>query len=419
MNTFAKQIDRALAVKYGVEAVSIAEQGHYTAVSGEVVNISKEVGYAVQSTVSYLADDPIELSAKGSHATQIEITNETSLSAAQRHIKHGHNAVVLNFASATSPGGGFLSGARAQEEYLARSSALYECIRNNPMYQIQRDNYNPLYTDYMIYSPEIPVYRADDGGLMESPYTVAMITAAAVHASRVPVDDQSRILPIMWDRILKVLSVGLEQGHDSIVLGAWGCGAFGNDGYEIAQLFKKAISENFAGAYRCITFAIVDWSDEKRFISPFDKVFQLDNAQPDGAESDDAQPESIDLYDLKRFISAQEQDYQKALSELKRGQKETHWIWYIFPQIDGLGFSSIAQHYSIKSLEEAQAYLQHPILGPQLVECAETLLGVDGKTAGEIMGEPDDLKLRSSMTLFELAEESIRFFIATIQLSTC
>ena len=114
-------------------------------------------------------------------------------------------------------------------------------------------------------------------------------------------------------------------------------------------------------------------------------------------------------------MSAQEQDYQKALSELKNGRKETHWIWYIFPQIDGLGVSSIAQNYSIKSLEEANAYLSHPVLGPRLVECAEALCGVDGKTAREIMGSPDDLKLKSSMTLFELADESLAVFSQVLE----
>jgi len=123
----------------------------------------------------------------------------------------------------------------------------------------------------------------------------------------------------------------------------------------------------------------------------------------------------VDLFDWARFVSAQEQDYQKALSELKNGRKETHWIWYIFPQIDGLGVSSIAQNYSIKSLEEANAYLSHPVLGPRLVECAEALCGVDGKTAREIMGSPDDLKLKSSMTLFELADESLAVFSQVLE----
>jgi len=107
-----------------------------------------------------------------------------------------------------------------------------------------------------------------------------------------------------------------------------------------------------------------------------------------------------DPYDLSRFLQAQQDDYERALSEIKSGRKQTHWMWYIFPQFQGLGFSSTAQHYAIKSIDEARAYLDHPALGPRLVECAEAALGVDGKSAREIFGSPDDLKLRSCATLF-------------------
>lgn len=107
-----------------------------------------------------------------------------------------------------------------------------------------------------------------------------------------------------------------------------------------------------------------------------------------------------DPYDLRRFLEAQYSDYDQALSEIKQGQKYAHWMWYIFPQIDGLGFSPTARRYSIKSLEEARAYLGHPVLGPRLRECAEAALGVEGRSAAEIFGSPDDMKLRSCATLF-------------------
>jgi uncharacterized protein (DUF1810 family) len=107
-----------------------------------------------------------------------------------------------------------------------------------------------------------------------------------------------------------------------------------------------------------------------------------------------------DLYNLSRFLQAQEDDYEQALSEIKDGRKRSHWIWYIFPQIDGLGFSPTSKRYAIKSIEEARAYLEHPILGPRLRECAEAALGVEGRSAREIFGSPDDLKLRSCATLF-------------------
>ena len=115
--------------------------------------------------------------------------------------------------------------------------------------------------------------------------------------------------------------------------------------------------------------------------------------------SSDAQG-ADDPYDLRRFVRAQEADYPRALSEIKDGRKRTHWMWYIFPQFDGLAFSATSTHYAIKSLAEAKAYLDHPTPGPRLLGCAEAVVGVDGRSASEIFGSPDDLKLRSCATLF-------------------
>jgi uncharacterized protein (DUF1810 family) len=110
-----------------------------------------------------------------------------------------------------------------------------------------------------------------------------------------------------------------------------------------------------------------------------------------------------DPYDLNRFISAQEGVYDRVLAELRGGLKRTHWMWFIFPQIDGLGHSSTTRFYAIKSLEEARRYLAHSVLGARLVESAEAVLGVQGLSASDIFGYPDDMKLQSSMTLFALA----------------
>ena len=103
---------------------------------------------------------------------------------------------------------------------------------------------------------------------------------------------------------------------------------------------------------------------------------------------------------LNRFLEAQASDYPRALAEIKQGRKQTHWMWYIFPQLAGLGYSHTAQYYAIQDLEEARAYLNHPVLGSRLVEISQALLALEGRTAQQIMGSPDDLKLRSSMTLF-------------------
>lgn len=109
---------------------------------------------------------------------------------------------------------------------------------------------------------------------------------------------------------------------------------------------------------------------------------------------------AVDPYDLARFVEAQERDYERALSEIRRGKKRSHWMWYIFPQFDGLGFSSISQEYSIKSIAEADAFLRHPVLGPRLLEIARATLEIEGRSALEVFGSPDDMKLRSSATLF-------------------
>ena len=107
-----------------------------------------------------------------------------------------------------------------------------------------------------------------------------------------------------------------------------------------------------------------------------------------------------DPFDLKRFLDAQQEIYPIALQEIRAGRKQSHWMWFIFPQIDGLGSSPTARHYAIKSKDEAEAYLRHPVLGTRLLECAEAVLRISGHSVREIFGSPDDLKLRSSATLF-------------------
>jgi uncharacterized protein (DUF1810 family) len=117
-----------------------------------------------------------------------------------------------------------------------------------------------------------------------------------------------------------------------------------------------------------------------------------------------------DPFDLSRFTKAQERTYDSVLAELRSGEKRTHWMWYIFPQIDGLGHSATSKYYAIKSTEEAQQYLNHPVLEPRLLECAEAVLAIEGRSISEILGYPDDLKLKSSMTLFSYVAESDSVF---------
>jgi uncharacterized protein (DUF1810 family) len=106
---------------------------------------------------------------------------------------------------------------------------------------------------------------------------------------------------------------------------------------------------------------------------------------------------------LNRFVEAQRSTYERALAELRSGRKRSHWMWYVFPQLAGLGVSELSRRYAIRNAEEAKAYLDHPMLGPRLVECAAAVLEIDGRSAYEIFGSPDDLKLRSCATLFARA----------------
>ena len=125
--------------------------------------------------------------------------------------------------------------------------------------------------------------------------------------------------------------------------------------------------------------------------------------------SDDADP-----FDLRRFVDAQDRVYDTVLAELRNGAKRSHWIWFVFPQLRGLGHSPTAQHYGISSLDEARAYLAHPVLGPRLRECTRLVAAIDGRSVDQIFGWPDNLKVRSSMTLFARATDDNAEFRAVL-----
>jgi uncharacterized protein (DUF1810 family) len=123
---------------------------------------------------------------------------------------------------------------------------------------------------------------------------------------------------------------------------------------------------------------------------------------------------SADQFDLQRFVDAQEPVFDAVVAELRSGAKRSHWIWFVFPQLRGLGRSATAMHYGISSLEEARAYLAHDVLGPRLRECARLVAAIDGRSVEQIFGSPDDLKVRSSMTLFARATEDNADFLAVL-----
>jgi uncharacterized protein (TIGR02452 family) len=207
---------------------------------------------------------------------RIEVRNQSTLAAARDLVLEGLEPVALNFASAKNPGGGFLSGARAQEESLARSSGLYAAIHGQPMYDFHRQQRDPLYTSWTIYSPSVPIFRDDAGALLEVPWPCAFLTCAAVNANEARRHGRGQgneIRDAMAARIDRVLAIAALQGHRSLVLGAWGCGAFRNDPNLIAALFRDALFRTHRQRFDRVVFAVVDWSPEKRFIGPFERAF--------------------------------------------------------------------------------------------------------------------------------------------------
>jgi uncharacterized protein (TIGR02452 family) len=268
------QIDRERATQLGHETAQILERGEYQTAKGKVISIREALDHAVQHTHAYPPDAPIpDIQPTRRRRSRIEVINETTLSAAKRLVDAGQRVAALNFASATSPGGGFLGGARAQEESLARSSGLYACLKGQPMYQYHHQHRDPMYSDYALYSPDVPVFRTDAGLLLDQPYLCSFITCAAVNAKVIPAHQKTKIKAVMEQRIDRVLAIAALHEIDALILGAWGCGAFGNDSRQIAELFGKALRREAAGAFKVIVFAITDWSEERRFIGPFQRVF--------------------------------------------------------------------------------------------------------------------------------------------------
>lgn len=245
------------------------ELGLYASASRRQVDIGEEIASAVARTTHLPPDHRHTFPRTGEHATAIEVTEETSLTAARRHSEAGLRTLVLNFASPTVAGGGFLAGERAQEEYHCRSSALFACQLGGPMYAFHLQQANALRSDAMIYSPDVPVFRDDEHRMLEHPFKVAFISAAACDARDVAPLDQPKIAGAMGARIVKVLAAAQANGHDALVLGAWGCGNFANDPALIAELFRQALHGPFKGAFRQVTFAIVDTTSDQRCLNQF------------------------------------------------------------------------------------------------------------------------------------------------------
>ncbi len=182
---------------------------------------------------------------------------------------------VLNFASARNPGGGFLNGALAQEESLARSSALYKSLIQCPQYyDFHRSHRSLLYSNRTIYSPGCPVFKRDDGTLIEEPYAIDFITSPAPNAgaiARNQPQDLEKISEVLYDRASKILSLAVFQGCEALVLGAWGCGVFKNDPSIVSKIFANLLFSDrlFKGRFQQILFSVLDSTKKENTISAF------------------------------------------------------------------------------------------------------------------------------------------------------
>src|SRR5215475_8215404 len=270
-------LNRNQRAQMAQETVRIIGQGYYLSPTGRRVDIGSAVVASAAGTLEFPPDHVVTLphDLHGRHTTEIVVENETTLAAARRLIAD-HRTIALNFASARNPGGGFLSGSEAQEESLARSSSLHACLDGRSMYPFHQRHGDALYTDYVIYSPSVVVFRDDDGKLLETPVTCSFVTAPAPNAGAVLQRDPTRgdeLRRALQSRISKVLSVAAAQGYEAIILGAWGCGVFKNDPRDVAAQFRKALTGDFAGVFRLVHFAVLDHSSGGMIIAPFEQAF--------------------------------------------------------------------------------------------------------------------------------------------------
>ncbi|RJS25057.1 TIGR02452 family protein [Corallococcus sp. H22C18031201] len=248
----------------GEETVRIARRGTYVALSGQEVSIRDAVSHAVQGTRLYRPGDfeSLALPVAPGGGMRIEVTPEKTGEAARRLVEmEGARVLALNFASARNPGGGFLGGAKAQEEDLARCSALYACLVTQPeYYDANRAAGTPLYTDHVIYSPDVPFFRNEALELLERPFGVSLMTAPAPNAGQALRADAGvgpRLREVLFARALKVLQVAAHQGHRTLVLGAWGCGVFRNNPRDVAEAFAQGLRA-LPGRFERVVFAVYE-----------------------------------------------------------------------------------------------------------------------------------------------------------------
>jgi len=239
------------------QTLEACDAGSYQNAAGETVDLRAYIEAARAGTLLHALGDPLR--ARASRAMTIAVTGESTIEALVRLAGRGHVG-CLNFASAKNPGGGFLGGAQAQEESLARSSALYPCqLTQSAHYERNRANHSAIYLDLAIYSPLVPFFRDDDGGWLARPVLASVITCAAPNAGALRQQgkfDAARVEVALRRRAEFVLAIAAHHGIERLVLGAWGAGVFGNDPAMVADAFRVHLAGAFDGAFDEVVFAI-------------------------------------------------------------------------------------------------------------------------------------------------------------------
>lgn len=280
---------RSTRIELARETLRIARAGSYTAPSGRVVQLSPAIGDCLQRTrfitpeeLEQLRNRVLALPSPGL-PTAFEVVNETTLEGIRRLSAEGVPVAALNFASAKNPGGGVFNGSQAQEESLARSSALYlSLLRGEKYYRRHRAEPSLLYTDAMIYSPGCPIFRSDEGRLLDEPLLAGFITSAAPNAGAAA-DSRPQELPLIPETFLRrsgyVLALAASEGYRHLVLGAWGCGVFRNDPRVVAAAFRAHLLEGgWRGRFERVVFSVLDKSVERAAFNAFQRTFAQGSA---------------------------------------------------------------------------------------------------------------------------------------------
>eukprot|EP00026_Physarum_polycephalum_P012041 Phypoly_transcript_12307.p1 GENE.Phypoly_transcript_12307~~Phypoly_transcript_12307.p1 ORF type:complete len:315 (+),score=49.99 Phypoly_transcript_12307:79-1023(+) len=307
-------------VKIAASTLEIVEAGYYKNNAGLNVSIRKQVEAAVNSSKMYTPQECEDLKKNETYllnkgnVTEFFVWNCTTLEAAERLTNEHENVAALNFASAKFPGGGFKTGAKAQEESLARSSALYHCLKKHPkFYSNNKRENNCIYTDHIIYSPQVPFFRRDNGDLLQNgPYLLSVLSAPAVHYGNAHqrIKRTGVLEERMEQRAHYILSIAAHHEHEVLILGAWGCGVFKFPVDECAGIFYDLLVGDeapFQFTFKKVVFAIL----KPQQVEAFEDFFCDDEENPN--------PEVPQVKEKKRKEKKRKERWRRRGGRRRRG----------------------------------------------------------------------------------------------------